>query len=539
MAGWTPLKVAVPGDASIPSTDVTADIPLHAWSIAAEEERPGTDNVVSAQGSPPGKRRMSGYTATKDPTQTPTSNPPALHTAPQQTPKRAEESRHDVKASIHLQGEAATKPSGKQRMAGYTPMNSRDQPSPETRRLETGDVPKPAVSPAPATAADPPARKQRMGLPTANGEKPSGSAEAPVGQRLGQPASDSPTPAPPSAAPKSTQADASLDRSPSAPSPGLPREAPATGSQKGSKTKSERRAWIRPVGMTAGLLAVALVAVLAARWLFTLSGVQDFVASYPGRSTMPDTTPEGLPVWMGWQHYLNMFFIVLIARTGLQIRLERRPPGYWTPKKDSFFSPKGNSPKKVSISQWLHQTLDVLWVLNGALFIILLFITGHWMRIVPTNWDIFPNMLSAALQYASLNWPTENGWIYYNALQMLAYFLTVFLAAPLAVISGVRMSTWWPEKAVKLSKAYPVEWARAVHLPVMVYFCAFTLVHVLLVFLTGAMQNLNHMYGSRDTVDAWGLVIFLASLLVIAAGWLLTKPLFITPLAGRTGTVSK
>jgi thiosulfate reductase cytochrome b subunit len=302
---------------------------------------------------------------------------------------------------------------------------------------------------------------------------------------------------------------------------------------------AERSKWVRPALNCAGLITVSLVLVLAARWLYALPGVQDFLAAYPGHASMPASAPEGLPAWLGWQHFFNIFFMVLIVRTGLQVRLERRPAGYWTPKKNSLFSPRGNTPKKVALSQWMHQVLDVLWVLNGAVFIILLFVTGQWMRIVPTSWDIFPNMLSAGLQYASLNWPTENGWINYNALQVMAYFLTVFIGAPLAIVSGVRISTWWPEKAGNLTKKYPVEWARAIHFPVMIYFVAFTGVHVFLVFFTGALRNLNHMYTSRDAVDAWGLVIFLASLLVIAAAWFLTRPVFTTPIASQMGKVSR
>jgi len=64
-------------------------------------------------------------------------------------------------------------------------------------------------------------------------------------------------------------------------------------------------------------------------------------------------------------------------------------------------------------------------------------------------------------------------------------------------------------------------------------------VHVFLVFFTGALRNLNHMYTSRDVVDWWGLVIFLASLLVIAAGWFVTQPLFTRPVAAKTGEVTK
>ncbi|MDI3329364.1 MAG: cytochrome b/b6 domain-containing protein [Micrococcus sp.] len=299
------------------------------------------------------------------------------------------------------------------------------------------------------------------------------------------------------------------------------------------------RPWVKPALIIGGLVVVAALVVLGARWLRTLEGVQEFIATYDGHASQPQTAPVGIPGWLGWQHFLNMFFIVLIIRTGLQVRTERKPPGYWTANKDSFFSPKGNAPKKVSLSQWLHQVLDVLWVLNGVIFIVLLFATGHWMRIVPTSWDIVPNMISGAIQYASLDWPAENGWVHYNALQVMAYFTTVFIAAPLAILSGLRFSTWWPERAERLNRLYPVEWARAVHFPVMLYFVAFTIVHVFLVFFTGALANLNHMYTSRDVVDWWGLVIFLVSLAVIAAAWFLTKPMFTTPIAARMGKVSK
>ncbi|RAN72394.1 hypothetical protein B5P43_32770 [Bacillus sp. SRB_336] len=323
--------------------------------------------------------------------------------------------------------------------------------------------------------------------------------------------------------------------------PAAPTSSPAgpTAAPVAASSKKERRAWVRPVAITSSLVVLGLIVVLGARWLRTLEAVQEFIAVYDGHSAQPDSAPVGIPWWLGWQHFLNMFFIVLIIRTGLAVRTERKPPAYWTAKKNSFFSPSWNTPKKVSLSQWLHQGLDVLWVANGLVFIVLLFATGHWMRIVPTSWDVFPNMLSGAIQYASLDWPAEKGWVYYNALQVMAYCTTVFIAAPLAVISGIRLSTWWPQKAERLTKAYPVEWARAVHLPVMLYFVAFTVVHVFLVFFTGALVNLNHMYTSRDVVDWWGLVIFLGSVIVIAAAWFLSQPLFTAPIAKKTGTVTK
>ncbi len=53
---------------------------------------------------------------------------------------------------------------------------------------------------------------------------------------------------------------------------------------------------------------------------------------------------------------------------------------------------------------------------------------------------MFPNALSLLIQYLSLDWPTDQGWVAYNGLQLLAYFITVFVAAPLALITGLGMS---------------------------------------------------------------------------------------------------
>jgi thiosulfate reductase cytochrome b subunit len=271
------------------------------------------------------------------------------------------------------------------------------------------------------------------------------------------------------------------------------------------------------------------MAVAAVRFLLSTTAGQDFLAAFPGEYHLPASAPVGLPAWLGWQHFLNGFFMLLIIRTGLQVRREKRPSIFW--------SPRGNKKRKISLALWTHQAIDLLWVLNGVVFIVLLFVTGQWMRIVPTSWEVVPNAISAGLQYVSLDWPTENGWVNYNSLQQLAYFATTFIAAPLAIVTGVRMSGLWPKNAATLNRLYPVEWARKVHYPVMLYFVAFIVVHVALVFATGALRNLNHMYAAQDAVNWTGFWIFVASLVVMAAGWIAARPLVLVPIARLFGTV--
>jgi thiosulfate reductase cytochrome b subunit len=285
-------------------------------------------------------------------------------------------------------------------------------------------------------------------------------------------------------------------------------------------------------------LVVLVGAVLAARWFVETTAGTDFLTEYPGTTELPAGAPVGFPGWLNFQHFLNAFFIVLIVRTGWLVRTTQRPAAYWTRNNTGLIRTKG-TPKKVSLDLWLHLSLDALWVLNGLVFVVLLFVTGQWMRLIPTTWEVLPNAVSAVIQYASLQWPVENGWVNYNSLQQLAYFTIVFIAAPLAIITGIRLSNAWPGPKARISRIYPLALARAVHLPVMIFFVLFVIAHVTLVLATGALRNLNHMYAANNS-DGWlGLVIFAVSLVLTVAAWIFAKPAFLQPLASISGKVTR
>lgn len=291
-----------------------------------------------------------------------------------------------------------------------------------------------------------------------------------------------------------------------------------------------RGQWLLAVtgGAIAVLFATGMIIALA-RWIVSLDEVRAFLATYPGAYAPTVAVAPGFPAWAQWQHFFNVFLMVLIIRTGWQVRTEKRPAAFW--------SPRSNKKRRISLNLWFHNALDLLWFVNGVIFVVLLFVTGHWVRLVPTSLEVFPNALSAALQYVSLNWPTESGWANYNSLQQLAYFTTVFVAAPLAAVTGVRMSGVWPKNTATLNRAFPIEWARALHFPVMLYFVVFIVVHVTLVFATGALRNLNHMYAGNDGLGWAGFWIFAASMAVIVAAWVAARPVVIVPIARLFGKV--
>jgi len=302
--------------------------------------------------------------------------------------------------------------------------------------------------------------------------------------------------------------------------------------------------WLLPIGFV-----LLLVAVAVAQGLRTMPAVQDFIARYPGTAPVPGVAP-GFPWWLDVQHALNALFMIFIVRAGVQIladharlywtrhstpgrdwfRFQKPVPEdpLWTAKQDSVSLPKQvglpGLRHSIGLARWWHLGTDVLWLANGAVFYVLLFSTGQWRRIVPTSWDVFPNAVSVLIQYLSLRWPAETGWTAYNGLQLLAYFVTVFVAAPLALLTGLGMSPALSTRIKPVSRLLSIQVARSLHFLVLVWFLMFVVVHVGLVFTTGLLRNLNHIYAGRDDSSWLGFVVFCIVLLVMAVAWVAATP---------------
>jgi DMSO/TMAO reductase YedYZ molybdopterin-dependent catalytic subunit/thiosulfate reductase cytochrome b subunit len=303
--------------------------------------------------------------------------------------------------------------------------------------------------------------------------------------------------------------------------------------------------WLIPIAFV-----ILIAAIAVARGLREIPAVQDFMHTYPGTSELPSWAPVGFPAWVGWQHFFNLFLMIFIIRSGWQI-LADHPRLYWTrhsgpgknwfrmqkpipanplytAKEDSISLPSGvglpGRRHTIGLARWWHLGVDTLWLLNGIVFYVLIFCTGQWVRLVPLHWDVIPNAISVAIQYLSMNWPLETGWTNYNSLQLIAYFITVFIAAPLALITGLGMSPALSTRFHRLSKVLSIQVARSLHFLVMVWFVAFIVVHVTLVMATGALRNLNHMFASRND-DSWvGFWIFVLAMVVVVVGWVAATP---------------
>ncbi|MCY0906356.1 molybdopterin-dependent oxidoreductase [Arthrobacter sp. H14-L1] len=312
------------------------------------------------------------------------------------------------------------------------------------------------------------------------------------------------------------------------------------------RTKWFNLLWLIPIG-----LLLLIIGIAVAKGIRDLPGVQSFMQRYPGMSQLPNDAPVGFPAWLGWQHFLNLFLMTFLIRSGVTIMADH-PRFYWTrhstpgrdwfrmqkpvppdplytAKQDSITLPDGvglpGRRHSIGLARWWHLGIDTLWLLNGIVFFVLIFSTGQWKRLVPMSWDVIPNAISVTIQYLSLDWPVESGWVNYNSLQLIAYFLTVFIAAPAALLTGLGMSPALSTRFRRISSLFSIQAARSLHFLVLCWFVLFILVHVTLVLTTGALRNLNHMYAAADNESWLGFSIFAVSMMVVIVAWVAATPL--------------
>ncbi|HRJ71399.1 MAG TPA: molybdopterin-dependent oxidoreductase [Terrimicrobiaceae bacterium] len=300
-----------------------------------------------------------------------------------------------------------------------------------------------------------------------------------------------------------------------------------------------------PLGVLCGLVVIAL-----AQYLRTLPSIEAFLLEYPGTGDFARPVENGFPWWLRWQHFLNLFLMVFIMRSGLQILADHPrlylngdcTPGtewfrlrgpvptdrVWTAKDDSVALPGWlgipGIRHSIGLARWWHFSADMLWLLNGVIFYILLFSTEQWRRLVPVSWSIFPHALSTAIQYASLNFPAPAGWHHYNGLQMIAYFTTVFVAAPTALLTGLLQAPFIAARFRTAKGLFNRQIARTIHFGLLLYFVSFVVIHAAMVFSTGLLTNLNHITRGVNDVSPGGLVFFILGLGVIVVAWLAATP---------------
>ncbi|HXJ39129.1 MAG TPA: hypothetical protein VNH18_07610 [Bryobacteraceae bacterium] len=170
------------------------------------------------------------------------------------------------------------------------------------------------------------------------------------------------------------------------------------------------RIWIRPSILIG--IGITILSVIAASW------IEVAVAGLPHIPAVPQIYPDnfagphGFPVWVRYCHFFNFLFVMMLIRSGLSILMDHPrlyfndgcTPGsewirltplkvpsdrIWTAKDDArYISPLVGTPgyrHTIGIARVWH-FIDVHgFIITGILFVIMLFETEQWRRIVPTS----------------------------------------------------------------------------------------------------------------------------------------------------------
>jgi methionine sulfoxide reductase catalytic subunit len=306
--------------------------------------------------------------------------------------------------------------------------------------------------------------------------------------------------------------------------------------------------WMIPIGAAALVILIAV-----AQSLRELPDIQAFIRTYPGIAQAAPSVESGFPRWLQVQHFLNMLFMMFIIRAGIQILADHPrlywnrhctpgtewfrfqnpvPDGrIWTAKDDSVTLPSWlgipGLRHSIGLARWWHFSVVLLWVLNGIAFYVLLFATDQWRRLVPLTWEVFPNALSTAIQYASLDFPVDQGWTRYNGLQQLSYFVTVFIAAPLSIATGFLQSPAISNRLGLLGTVLNRQVARSIHFISFLWFVLFIIAHVIMVFVIGIRQNTNHMFAGVESTNWVGFPVFMLAMTLVGVAWWVASPMTI------------
>lgn len=157
---------------------------------------------------------------------------------------------------------------------------------------------------------------------------------------------------------------------------------------------------------------------------------------------------------------------------------------------------------ELAVGRIWHLSFAWLFALNGVLFALYAFASGHFSRdLLPRKADI-QHLPQEIADHARLRFPKGEAAKHYNALQKLTYFFVIFGLGPLIVLTGLTMSP-------TMDSAFPFllfifggrQTARTIHFICAFSFVGFFLVHIVMVVLSGTWNNIRSMITGRYAIE--------------------------------------
>jgi len=266
----------------------------------------------------------------------------------------------------------------------------------------------------------------------------------------------------------------------------------------------------------------------------------------------------GFPLGIRLTHWFNFLFLTMLARSGLAI-LAAHPKLYWNvhawptsewlrltrkkmPQDRMWCStdeeqpwphwlalPGGNG---LGFGRYWHFLNALCWMAVGLLYVVVLFLSPQWQRLIPTSWDIIPCAWRTMIAYLTFHTPEPDNPLYsiapgrlpFNALQQLTYFGAIFVLTPFQIMTGLAQSPSiigrfpWYMRLFGNRQA-----ARSLHFIGLVLFAGFFGIHMVMVVWHGFAKELDKMVlGRTHSEGSWlgvalGLAIIAAVVLIHTA----------------------
>jgi DMSO/TMAO reductase YedYZ molybdopterin-dependent catalytic subunit/thiosulfate reductase cytochrome b subunit len=254
--------------------------------------------------------------------------------------------------------------------------------------------------------------------------------------------------------------------------------------------------------------------------------------------------PDYFPWWVVITHFLNIFFMVLLFRSGLEV-LSAFPKFYWhddcPPGREwlrlskKTFSADSRRPwssldeeeswsplvalpgrKQLGLGRHWHFLSVQFWILTGAVYLAMVFASGYWHYLIPTSWSIVPDSIRSIGAYLQFHLPAKIPGQPFEPAQKLAYFLVIFVLAPLQIATGAAMSPSVLARFPWYGRLFGgKQGARSLHFLGLCAFAAFIVVHVLMVLVHGLAKEFVSIVLAGHGSEGLALTIGLSGLLLI------------------------
>jgi len=148
-----------------------------------------------------------------------------------------------------------------------------------------------------------------------------------------------------------------------------------------------------------------------------------------------------------------------------------------------------------------------LFVINGLIWLLWSLIGGHFRRdLLPTRAQLSArHLLREVGTHARLKFPKGEEARSYNAIQKLTYLVVIVVLLPLMLLTGLCMSPGFNAGAPWLLDLFGGrQSARTIHFISAALLVLFTLVHVLMVLLSGPWNSLRSMITGRYAIETEG-----------------------------------